>query len=73
MMEFWPEGLRKAGFRPEEVLSDLERHGFALYRIDERTGNMEGVRNAGTFVGSITGPGYATLLAVSGSGLPWTG
>lgn len=71
-MEFWPEGLRKAGFRPEEVLSDLERLGFALFRIDERTGNVEGVGNAGTFVGSLTGPGYATLLAVSGGGPLWT-
>ncbi len=72
LMEFWPEGLRKTGFLPEEVLSDLERLGFALYRIDERTGNVESVENTGLFVGSFTGPGYTTLLAVSGGRLPWT-
>jgi FkbM family methyltransferase len=72
LMEFWPEGLRKSGFKPEEVLSDLERLGFALYRIDDRTGNVEGVGSTGPLIRSLTGPGYTTLLAVSGGRLPWT-
>lgn len=72
LMEFWPEGLRKAGFHPGEVLSDLQGLGFALYRIDERTGRVEGVENAETFARSVPGTGYAALLAVSGGRLPWT-
>jgi hypothetical protein len=72
LMEFWREELRKAGFRQEEVLSDLERLGFALYRTDERTGDVEELGNPETFVGLLTGPRYTTLLAVSGGRLPWT-
>lgn len=73
LMEFWPEGLLETGFSPETVLSDLQDLGFFLYRIDERTGNTEHVENPGIFVGSLTGSGYANLLAVSGGRLTWTG
>lgn len=35
MTEFWPAGLRRSGIGAPEYLSDLERHGFRLFRIDE--------------------------------------
>jgi FkbM family methyltransferase len=73
LMEFWPEGLLGTGFSPETVLSDLQDLGFVLYRIDERTGNTEHVENPRILIGSLTGSGYANLLAVSGGRLPWTG
>jgi hypothetical protein len=72
LMEFWPEGLLKTGFSPELVLSELEDLGFALYRIDERTNDVEKVRNRETLIGSLAGSGYANLLAVPGGGLPWS-
>jgi FkbM family methyltransferase len=70
-MEFWPEGLRETGFTPDTVLSALKELGFVLYRIDERTGNVEEVFDSGPLLGLLAGSGYANLLAVSGSGLPW--
>jgi len=70
-MEFWPEGLRKTGFTPETVLSDLKELGFVLYRIDERTGNVKEVFEPGPLLESLAGSGYANLLAVSGGGLSW--
>jgi len=73
LMEFWPEGLRKTGFSPGRVLSELENQGFALYRIDERTNVVEKVGNRETFIGSLEGSGYANLLVVPGTGLPWPG
>ena len=72
LMEFWPAGLLKTGFLPELVLSELEDLGFALYRIDERTNDVEKVRNRETLIGSLAGSGYANLLAVPGGGLPWS-
>jgi len=71
LMEFWPEGLLKTGFSPGLVLSELEDHGFALYRIDERTNDVEKVRNRETFIESLAGSGYANILAVPGDGSPW--
>jgi len=73
LMEFWPEGLRETGFPPEEVISDLNDLGFSLYRIDERTGGVEEVGDRKTLLDSLTGSGYANLLAASGGGLPWSG
>lgn len=66
LMEFWPEGLRKAGCSPDTVLSELEELGFSLYCIDERTGGLGRVHDRTAFVGTLTGSGYANLLAVSG-------
>jgi FkbM family methyltransferase len=71
LMEFWPEGLRKSGFPPETVLSELDGFGFSLYRIDERSGDVEKVGDRKTLLEGLTGSGYANLLAVSGGGLPW--
>ncbi len=71
LMEFWPEGLRKTGFPPEMVLSELENLGFALYRIDERTDDVEEVGNRKTLIDALAGSGYANLLALPGGGLPW--
>ncbi|MGZ8450413.1 MAG: FkbM family methyltransferase [Candidatus Deferrimicrobiaceae bacterium] len=73
LMEFWPEGLRSTGFPPETVLSELEGLGFTLYRIDERTGDVEEVGHRETLLEALAGSGYANLLAVSGGGLPWSG
>ena len=67
-MEFWPEGLRKSGFPPETVLSELEGLGFSLHRIDERTGDVEKVGDRKILLEGLTGSGYANLLAVSGGG-----
>ena len=72
-MEFWPEGLLKTGFSPGQVLSELEDLGFALYRIDARTNDVEKVLNWETLIGSLAGSGYANLLAVPGGVLPWSG
>lgn len=71
LMEFWPEGLRKTGISPERVLSELENQGFALYRIDECTNDVEKVGNRETLIGSLAGSGYANLLVVPEGGLPW--
>jgi FkbM family methyltransferase len=72
LMEFWPEGLRKTGTSPDLVLSELEILGFSLYRIDERTNDVEKVGNRETLIGSLAGSGYANLLAVPGGELPWS-
>jgi FkbM family methyltransferase len=64
LMEFWPEGLRKTGTPPELVLSELEKLGFALYRIDEHTNVVEKLVNWETLIGSLAGSGYANLLVV---------
>ena len=69
LMEFWPEGLRMTEFPPETVLSGLAGLGFSLYRIDEHTGRVEEVRDRKSFLGALTGSGYANLLAVSGGKL----
>ena len=73
VMEFWPEGLRKTGFSPGWVLSDLENMGFVLYRIGERTNDVERVRNRETLIGSLAGSDYANLLVVPDGGMPWPG
>jgi len=73
LMEFWPEGLLKTGFSLVTVLSDLQDLGFVLYRIDKRTGNTEHVEDPGILIWSLTGPGYANLLAVSEDRLLWAG
>jgi FkbM family methyltransferase len=39
--EFWPAGLRRSGIRAPEYLSDLERLGFRLFRIDEEAETTE--------------------------------
>ena len=70
LMEFWPEGLRKTGFPPGRVLSELENLDFNLYRIDERTNDVEKVRNREALIGSLAGSGYANLLAARGGEVP---
>ncbi len=71
LMEFWPEGLRKAESPPEAVLSGLEGLGFRLFHIDERTGEVDRLGDRESFLGALTGSGYANLLAVSGERLPF--
>jgi len=73
LMEFWPEGLRKTGFSPEMVLSELKDIGFALFRINERTDDAEVLGNPGTFTESLAGSGFANLLAVSRGKMPSAG
>jgi len=72
LMEFWPEGLRKTGFSPGLVLSELENLGFALYRIDERTDGVEEVSNRNDLIEALADSAYANLLAFRGSGFPWS-
>jgi FkbM family methyltransferase len=35
LCEFWPFGLRLAGFEPEQLIENLSKHGFTLLQLQE--------------------------------------
>jgi hypothetical protein len=45
-MEFWPDGIGRAGRHPYECLGLLEDAGFTLTRWDLGTGERQPVRDA---------------------------
>lgn len=40
VFEFWPTGLRAAGYYPEKLLKLLEAYGFSFWNIDEIRGDL---------------------------------
>jgi FkbM family methyltransferase len=63
--ELWPEGLRRAGFDPEEHLRDLADLGFALHLVEERRGRARPV-NAAEALALCGERGWIDLLLTRG-------
>lgn len=41
--EFWPLGLKRSGFAPEEYLKSLVQSGFELYHVNEKKKKIEAI------------------------------
>jgi FkbM family methyltransferase len=62
VFEFWPEGLRRAGAEPLELIRRLERLGFKVGRLGR--GGIFAPFDPAAYVAQCTAPGYIDLLAV---------
>lgn len=60
LIEFWPFGLRAAGFEPPELLDRLKGHGFHLRRLGQK-GRLEAL--AGSAAGWRRAKQYVNLVA----------
>lgn len=63
LVEFWPFGLRQAGFVPAEVLAGLQALGFALEVIDDRPADQRRIADPAQFVNALAPDQYLNLLA----------
>jgi FkbM family methyltransferase len=61
LFEFWPFGLREAGWNPLDVLSELESFGLHIYSLDD--GRQQ--PNVSSFRGLPSGKKYVNLLATA--------
>jgi FkbM family methyltransferase len=68
LMEFWPEGLRKAGTEPKELLDRLEAAGLRLFELTG-DGGLDPFDKDG-IVRRHTGRNYTNIVACRGKGIP---
>ncbi len=59
--EFWPKGLRTAGFEPSELLETLSNQGFKLFEVGSRP--LGPVSNFSRLIKRLPGGRFTNLLA----------
>ncbi len=66
MMEFWPEGLRKAGADPLELVARLKDIGFRLYELNA-AGKLVGLGNPADLIQRLPGRKYTNVVGIKGT------
>ena len=61
MSEFWPEGLRRAGTDPEELLERLERWGLSVHELLS-DGTTQAIVNKSAFIEKWKGRQYTNIV-----------
>ena len=64
--EFWPQGLRDAGYAAEDYLRLLADCGFQFFEISERDETVEACDEAALLSGYTESGGHTNLLCVKG-------
>ena len=59
LSEFWPSGLSQAGVPPELFLSEAQRCGFGLYRLDQNGPHQASIAE---IMQSVSSGAYASLV-----------
>ena len=62
IMEFWPEGLRQAGTKPDILLKKLIDYKLKIYLLDEEKRRMKRVKNIDTLLKLTGETGFVNLL-----------
>ena len=65
-IEFWPNGLREAGSKPEKFIKKIKSFGFKIYRVEEDSVGLISLKN---FKKLLNLPGYdhVNLLCIKNS------
>jgi FkbM family methyltransferase len=61
LSEFWPDGLRRAGTAPEELLEKLEQWGFSIHEL-LGDGTTQPIVDKPAFVGKWKGRQYTNVV-----------
>lgn len=65
MMEFWPHGLRSAGFDPQEIFNFCHRLGLRVFTLI-RSGKLQGVEAPDAVIRAHPGRKFINLVAAKG-------
>ena len=65
LMEFWPHGLRSAGFEPRQIFTDCERLGLQVFTL-ARDGRLQRLEDPEAVIRAHPGRKYTNLVAVKG-------
>lgn len=66
MMEFWPHGLRSAGFEPERIFTLCERLNLRIFKTSQ-DGKLEVLKDPAALIRKYPGRKYTNLVAVRGA------
>lgn len=66
-MEFYPELLRRAGSKPEALLVLIQKNGFEIYEMNEKSSDIILIKNLSAFAGKFAKGEYSNLLCLKGS------
>jgi len=69
MMEFWPDGLMRAGTQPVDFLNRLEQLGLRLYELTSK-GNLSALRDKRDLIARHPGRQYTNVVFFKGAATP---
>ncbi len=68
LAEFWPDGLRRAGADPLELLHRLQSWGFRIHSLEAK-GKIQPIVNLEAFIERFPGRNYTNIVGIK-QGLP---
>jgi FkbM family methyltransferase len=64
MMEFWPDGLRQMGTRPQALLESLEALGLELFELSRNGARLEPIYDKQKLIEQHRGRKYTNIIAI---------